>query len=81
MKHIDQITAVVNDNIRVYIERLVQEFGILLIGTAMPCKYVDTFLNQRCSNVILRGQRVAPRHGNVCSGMLKDCGHVCRLCL
>ena len=79
MKHIDQIAAVINDNVRLDIECLIEEYGIFFLRAAMPCKDVNALLDKRSRNIILRGQRIAARNGNLRTRVLEDRRHVGRL--
>ena len=76
VKHINQISAVINDNIRLDIERLIEEYGVFFLGTSMPCKDMDSLFHERCRNIILRRQRIAARNSDLCAGVLEDCRHI-----
>ena len=79
MEHIDQIPAVINDNVRLDIECFIEKYGIFFLRAAMPREDMNSFFDKRSRNIILCGQRIAARNSNLCAGMLEDRGHVGRL--
>jgi len=61
--HIDQIAAVINDNIRLNIKCAVEEYGILFLRAAMPRKDMNALLHQCCGNIVLRDRRQLSQDG------------------
>ena len=71
-----QITAVINNDIRLNIQCFINKRKIFFFGASMPGKHMKAIFNQRGSDVILRGKRIAAGNGHLRSCMLENFSHI-----
>ena len=79
MQRVDKIAAIVNEELRMRVERLVDEIEIFLVRAVMPCEDLDAVFDERRRDIVLRRKRIAARDGNLRACMRKDLGHIGRL--
>ena len=75
-----EIAAVVNDDIGLEVECLVDVFFIFLVTATVCGEDMESILDKRCCDIILRGQRIAARDGDFRSSIFHDKSQICRLC-
>ena len=79
VQHVHEVASVVDDEVRLDVERLVDEGVVLLRRAVMPSEDVQTVLDERCGHIVLCRQRVTARDGDLRTGMVEDLRHVGRL--
>ena len=72
MQDIHEVAAVVDDDVRLKVKSLVDVLLILFVRAAVRRKDMKPIFDERRRDVILRGQRIAARNGNLCAGVLHD---------
>ena len=80
MQDIHEVAAVVDDDVRLKVKRLVDVLLILFVRAAVRRKDMKPIFDERRRDVILRGQRIAARDGNLCAGVLHDQRQIRCLC-
>ena len=69
MQQRNQVAAVINDDMRFRIQRMMQELVIFFLGRVVPGKNADAVFGQRCRDIILGRQRIAAGHHHIGAGI------------
>ena len=75
----DLISAIINDDIGMMVQRLIEEAKIFFIRRTIPGINGQTIFYQSCRYIILCGQRIAARNDDVGSGPVQYFSQIGRL--
>ena len=67
MHQMHQVTAVINDDVRGDGEYAAQMRLILLVRAAVDCVHIHSLCRQRCSDIVLRRQRIRAGDVHLCA--------------
>ena len=71
VQHINQIAAVINNQLRFALQSFAQIHIIFFVGAAMGCENSYAAVNQCCGNFVLSGKRVAAGNNNISACVLQ----------
>lgn len=78
MEQMNLIAAVVDDDIRMMVQRFVEEIEIFFLCRAIPGIDCQAVFYESCGDVVLRRQGIASRDDDVGAGPVQDFGQVRR---
>ena len=79
VQEMDLISAIINDDIGMMVQRLIEEAKIFFIRRTIPGINGQTIFYQSCRYIILCGQRIAARNDDVGSGPVQYFSQIGRL--
>ena len=65
VEQMHQVAAIVNDDVRLVVERFLKKHRVFFVRAAVPRVDRDAFGHERRRDGVLRRERIAPRHDDV----------------